>query len=277
MENPRIIFIGTPEFGAIILEKLVLANYKPVLVITNPDEPVGRKQVLTPPPVKLIAQKYGIPVIQKLEIKENPDLIIVAAYGKIIPKEILNTAKYGAINVHPSLLPKYRGASPIQTAILNGDKKTGVTIMLMDEKMDHGPILMNKEFGIMNNDSYKTLSEKLANMGAVLLIETIPRYLDREITPKEQEHSKATFTKIIKKDDGLIDWSKKPEDIERQIRAFNPWPGSFTFVEKNGKKLRVKILEAEVLDNKLVIKKVQPEGKKEMPYEEYLLGYPKIC
>jgi methionyl-tRNA formyltransferase len=285
MENPRIIFIGTPEFGAIILEKLIKANFAPVLVVTTPDKPVGRKQVVTPPPVKIMAQKYNIQIEQPERIKNyesrikelNPDLIIVAAYGQIVPKRILDIPRYGCLNVHPSLLPKYRGASPIQTTILNGDEKTGVTIMLMDKKMDHGQILAQQELEIpITNIQFPNLQNKLANLGAELLIDTIPKYINGEIKPKEQDHSQATFTKIIKKEDGLIDWSKKPEEIERQIRAFNPWPSTFTFIKKDDKQIRVKVLEAEIKDNKLVIKKVQLEGKKPMPYEEYLRTYPKL-
>jgi methionyl-tRNA formyltransferase len=273
--KPKIIFIGTPEFGAIILEELIKAKLAPILVITAPDKPVGRKQTITPPPVKLIAQKYNIPIIQKLEIKEKVDLIIVAAYGKIISKEILDIPKFGCLNVHPSLLPKYRGASPIQTAILNGDEKTGVTIMLMDEKMDHGPILASREYP-MTNDQYPKIHNDLARLGADLLIETIPKYINKEIKAKEQDHTKATFTKIIKKEDGQADWSKTPQEIERQIRAFSPWPSTFTFVKKDAKQIRVKVLEVEIKDNKLVIKKVQPEGKNAMNYQEYLKGYPKL-
>jgi len=284
MEIRKVVFIGTPEFGAVILEKLISSGLKPVLAITNPDEPVGRKQAMTPPPVKIIAQKYNLNIIQpskiknsKLEIKNfQPDLAVVAAYGQIIPKEILEIPKYGCLNVHPSLLPKYRGASPIQSAILNGDEKTGVTIMLMDKEMDHGPIIAQEEFRILNLD-FQKLHGKLAELGANLLIETIPKWLKGEIKAKEQDHSKATFTKILKKEDGEIDWSKSPEEIERKIRALNPWPGTFTFVKKNDKLLRVKILGAELKDKKLTIKKVQPEGKKEMDYKEYLLSYPKIC
>ncbi len=284
MENPKIIFIGTPKFGAIILEELIKANLAPILVITAPDKPAGRKQTITPPPVKLMAQKYNIEVEQPEKIRNidiskyrnlQPDMVVVAAYGKIISKEILDIPKFGCLNVHPSLLPKYRGASPIQTAILNGDSKTGVTIMLMDEKMDHGPILAQREYPIPN-DQYPIIHDELANLGAELLIEVIPKYINKEIKAKEQDHTKATFTKIIKKEDGLIDWKKRPEEIERQIRAYTPWPSTFTFVKKDAKQIRVKVLEVEIKDNKLVIKRVQPEGKNAMNYQEYLKGYPKL-
>jgi len=266
----KIIFMGTPEFGAIILEGLCQSEYKPILVITAPDKPAGRKQIITFLPVKIVAQKYNIPVSQPISLKNSscvdfliekgPDLIVVAAYGQILPKEILEIPQYGCLNVHPSLLPKYRGSSPIQYTILNGDKETGVTIILMDEKMDHGPILAAREleFSIFNYPSearvgdegeafsdlqFSNLHDKLADLGAKLLIETIPKWLAREIKPKPQDDSKATYTKILKKEDGKIDWKKSAEEIERQIRAFELWPGSFTIWEKikNKEPLKIKI------------------------------------
>ncbi len=281
---PKIVFIGTPEFGAIILEKLIANLYEPVLVITSPDKPVGRRQEMTPPPVKITAQKYNIPVEQPIKISSilykvlsiKPDIIITAAYGQIIPKNILDIPKYGSLNVHPSLLPKYRGSSPIQSAILEGERETGVSIMLMDEKMDHGKIVSSVKYQVSSIDTCKSLSEKLANAGANLLLKTIPSWIKGEIKAKDQNHEEATFTKILKKEDGEIDWNESPEKIDRKIRAYNPWPGAFTFVQKNGKVLRVKILKAELSEGNLTIKKVQPEGKKEMDYEEYLKGHSKF-
>ena len=261
-QDLKIIFIGTPEFGAIILEKLVNSEYKPVLVVTAPDKPVGRKQIITPPPTKISAQKHNIPVLQpeilansKSEIlNSKPDLIVVAAYGQILPKEILEIPKFGCLNVHPSLLPKYRGPSPIQTTILNGDGETGVTIMLMDEKVDHGKTISNFQFPISNKKiTYPELLKELAELGAKLLVETIPKWINGEIKPKPQDETKATYTKIIKKEDGRIDWNKSAEEIERQVRAFNPWPGTYGKYEvrsmkyKEKKERILKILEAEVL------------------------------
>ncbi len=293
-EKLKIIFLGTPEFGATILEGLIKNNYKPVLVITVPDKPIGRKQILTPPAVKTVAKKHKIPVLQPTKVLSikyqvinlKPDLVICAAYGKIIPKEILEIPKYGCLNVHPSLLPKYRGASPIQTAILNGDEKTGLTIILMDEKMDHGPILKSEVKSLKSKVTYEELLKGLASLSIDLLIEVIPKWVKGKIEPKAQNEEKATYTKIIKKEDGKINWSRPAEEIERQIRAFYPWPGSFTFWQKNDKTFRVKILEADVLKNKipsklcfkcgkdyLMIKKLQPEGKKPMTTEDFLRGY----
>lgn len=272
----KIIFMGTPEFGAIILEGLVKNDYKPILVITAPDKPVGRKQTLTSTPVKKIAKKYNIPVVHQLEeIKKiKPDLIIVAAYGQILPKEILEMPKYGCLNVHPSLLPKYRGASPIQTTILNGDKETGVTIILMDEKMDHGPIIAQTKYKIPDDINHKELDSTLAKQGATLLVKTLPKWINGEIEAKAQDEPKATYTKVLKKEDGKIDWSKSAGEIEKQIRAFYPWPGAFTFIKHKGKVLRVKILKADISkEDKLIIKKIQPEGKKAMSFEEFKRGY----
>jgi len=315
MKNVKIIFIGTGEFGAIILEKLIQTLYKPILVITQPDKPVGREQILTPPPVKLVAEKYNISVLQSekiLNLKSEilnlrPDLIIVAAYGQIIPKHILDIPKYGFINIHPSLLPRWRGSSPLQFTILNGDKETGVTIIKMDEKIEHGPIIANEKLKMKNEKlTYEELHNKLAELGAKLVIETIPKWLKGEIKPLPQEaqdENKATYTKILKKEDGKIDWSKSAEEIERQIRAFNPWPGSYTRIKnqelriKNLKILKVEILPTQTKTNKqigeifltddkkltiqtgqnyLILQKIQLEGKKPIAAEDFLLGHKDI-
>ena len=305
----KIIFIGTPKFASIILTRLIENKYKPVLAITALDKPVGRKQILTPSEVKLTCQKYKIPIIQPKKIKDstseikklNPDLIVLTAYGQIVPKDILDIAKYGAINIHPSLLPKYRGASPIQNTILNGDKKTGITIYLMDEKMDHGSILFNIEYLVPDKIYCEELLNNLAELGAKLLMDALPKIENKDIKPKKQDEKKATYTKIINKEDGHIGWKKPAEEIERHIRAFHIWPGSFTFWEKNDKMLRIKILKAEVKklsdndypfgkavaspenelliicrDNALSVLELQLEGKKPMSSTEFLKGYPDI-
>jgi len=302
--------MGTPEFSAIILKELCQSKYKPILVVTAPDKPVGRKQILTSPPVKVIAQKYEIPAAQPEKIASlkseilnlKPDLIVVAAYGQILPKEILEIPKFGCLNVHPSLLPRWRGPSPIQYTILNGDEKTGVTIILMDEKMDHGPILTNSKLQITNPKiTYLELHNKLAEIGAGLLLETIPKWIKGEIKPEPQDESKTTYTKILTREDGEIDWKKSAEDLEKQIRAFDPWPGSFTFWEiMKGKLLRIKIFKARVFtsptgktfsigkvlvvpQNKagvqcgkdfLLIEELQLEGQKPMESEKFLRGHP---
>ena len=305
----KIVFMGTPEFSAIILKGLCQVEYKPILVVTAPDKPVGRKQIITPPPVKTLAERYKIPVIQPDKILDSksqildskPDLIVVAAYGQILPKEILEIPKLGCLNVHPSLLPRWRGPSPIQYAILNGDKKTGVTIMLMDEKIDHGPILSQREIIIDEKETGKTLYEKLTNLGARLLSETIFQLEKGLIKPKSQNEEKATYSKVLVREDGKINWQNTAEEIERQIRAFDLWPGSFTFWEiMKGKLLRIKIFKAEVFKSPtgqtfsigkvlvvplnragvqsgkdfLLIEELQLEGQKTMESEEFLRGHP---
>jgi methionyl-tRNA formyltransferase len=306
----KIVFMGTPEFGAVILEGLLKGGYEPVLVVTETDKPVGRKQIITPPPVKIAAEKFNISIEQPEEIKNlklkiknlKPDLGIAAAYGKIIPKDILDIPKYGFINIHPSLLPKYRGPSPIQAAILNGDKETGVSIILMNEKMDSGDIISNSKFKIQNSNLTCTeLHNKLAESGTELLLETIPKWIKGEIKPVPQDESKATYTKILTKEDGRIDWKKTAEELERRVRAFDPWPGTHTFWQAmNNEIIRVKILKARVYQspaNKtypigkvlvvpqneigvqcgedfLVVEKLQMEGRGIMNSEEFLRGHP---
>jgi len=313
--KPKFIFFGTPDFSAIILKKLIENNYLPIAVFTALDKPVGRKRILKPSPVKVLAKKNGLLVFQpkkigddKLQIEKlKPDLIILSAYGQIIPKEILEIPKYGCLNVHPSLLPKYRGPSPIQTAILNGEEKTGVTIFMMDEKIDHGPIIAQKELEIKKYN-FKTLSKKLAELGADLLIEILPKYLANEIKPIPQDDSKATYTKIIKKEDGKINWQKTAEEIERMIRAYYPWPGTYTYIKSQIPSTKsqtqtqkmLKIIKAKVLKidhqketgtvfltekkepaiackkDALILKEVQFEGKKKISGKDLLNGYPWI-
>ena len=277
----KFVFFGTPEFAAIILEKLIKAELMPEAVICNPDKPTGRKQIITPPLVKVLAQKYGLTVYQPkdktelLEIVKNlqPDLAVTAAFGMIFPKEILEIPKYGFINVHPSLLPKYRGPTPIQTAILNGDKETGVSLFLIDEEMDHGPILAKRELEFpISNFQFPILSQKLAELGADLLIETLPKYINGEIKPQAQDESQATYTKKFSTQDAYIEpkdleiaqekGGDKAIEIERKIRALNPEPGTFTLSLSKGGLKRTKLLEAKIIDGRLKITKIQVEGGK---------------
>lgn len=253
----KILFFGTSEFAVPILEKLIENNYSIAAIITQPDKPTGRKQILTPSPVKILAQTHNLTILQPETLKEfsfnefpnliakikNLELIISASYGKIIPKYILDLPKYGSLNVHPSLLPKYRGPSPIQTAILNGDKETGVSIMLMDEKMDHGPIIA-QEIISLNDEAPKftQLHNKLSMVGANLLVNMIPKLIRREVKPISQDDAKATYTKIITREDGKINWDKSAEEIDRQIRAFNPWPGCWTIMNREKSPKRVKVI-----------------------------------
>lgn len=304
----KFIFIGTPEFGAIILEKLVAAGYQPDLVITETDKPVGRKHVLTCPPVKNFCQSCSISLLQPEKIEdclkdiENSkyDLGVVAAYGQILPKKILEIPKYGFINVHPSLLPKYRGPSPIQTAILNGDTKTGVTVMLLDDKMDHGGIISDAKFSIADKITFQELHNSLAEVGAKLLIETIPKWISGQINPLPQDDAAATYTKFLQKSDGRINWHKSALEIERQIRAFSSWPGSFSEYKEKSKPKLIKIWRAEVKEftkssplvlpgktflatnnqiavqtgkDYLIVKELQLEGGKRMSTEDFLKGH----
>ncbi|MFH1671203.1 MAG: methionyl-tRNA formyltransferase [Candidatus Portnoybacteria bacterium] len=273
----KVIFIGTSHFALPVLEGLVKNDYQILAVITAPDRPSGRKNQITPPPVKEIALKHKLRILQPEKISEiekeisqiNPDLIVVAAYGQIIPKGILDIPRFKSLNLHPSLLPKYRGPSPIQAAILNGDKITGATLMVMDEKMDHGPIVVQEEIEIKPEDNYQTLEKKLSQKSADLLIKNLPQYFNGKIKPKTQDETKTTYTKMLTRQDGEIDWGKSALENERKIRAFYPWPGAWTIM--GGK--RIKILKAKIIEDKLVPKIVQPEGKKPMAWDEFKKGH----
>jgi len=235
----KIIFLGTGRFRDIILEELPRSG-------------------------------YGIASRRLEEIKKiRPDLLIVANFGKIITKDILNVPVYGCLNVHPSLLPKYRGPSPVQTAILNGDKETGVSVIVMDEQIDHGPILAQKKTAIRPNETAEDLCQRLAVLGSEILTDVIADWVKGRKKPIPQDEKKSTYTKLLTRKDGEIDWKKSPQEIHRQIRAFSPWPGTYTFY--NGK--RLKILKASLEENKLIIQEVQPEGKKPMSFKDFLLGH----
>lgn len=270
--NRDFIFFGTDSFSIEVLKVLIQNGFKPKYCITQTDKPKGRKLILTPPEIKLFCEKENIEVLQfeKLEASEIPevDFYVVASYGKIIPKSVVEKPKLGALNVHPSLLPKYRGASPIETAILEDNKNTGVTIMLMDEKMDHGPLLSQKEYVFENWTTKEEARDVLAKLGGKMLVEIIEHI--ENIQPIEQDHKEATFTKMIKKTDGEI----LDTDLEKtkwlKFIAYNPWPGIFFFTEKG---TRVKITAAEYKEGKFNILKVIPEGKKEMDWKSFKNGY----
>lgn len=305
----KVIFMGTPELARTVLEKLIASKtYAPSLVITQPDRPVGRKHTLTPPPVKQCAEAHGIPVLQPQKIKdpeliariaaEEPDVIIVAAYGKIIPKEIIALPKRGILNVHTSLLPKYRGASPAQYAILSGDDITGATIMRIDEGLDTGPIISQNSIAIESNDTAETLLKKLAECGSELLMQTLPDWCDEKLEPYEQNHGVATLTKILSKEDGEIKAEYSAAYIERMIRAFTPWPGAYMRLAlKDGTAMMLKVIHARISpcetahapltlflttkkelclatrDQCLILETVQPEGKNPMSGNAFYLGY----
>jgi len=273
-------------------------------VVTQPDREKGRGRKIVFSPTKELALRHGLNLLQPEKAKEEtfqkalnglqPDLCVVVAYGQILPESILKMPKYGAVNVHASLLPKYRGAAPIARAVLNGDKVTGVTTMVMDEGMDTGDILLQSEVPIGTEDTCQTLHDRLADLGAGLLLETVEKMKSGSIRPVPQDHSEATYAPPLKKEDGRIDWKKAPEEIDRQVRAFNPWPGAFTSlgdrllrIYKGAARERVltgkagtvvwvgsDFIEVEAGKDAYLIKEVQLEGRKRMSIREFLSGHP---
>lgn len=249
MKKISLIFFGTEDFAATILQGLIdSSDFEIKLVITQPDKPVGRKQELRQPPVKILAEKYGLKIEQPDTLKNfnlptDADLGVAVQYGLLIPKHILETPLHGITNIHPSLLPKYRGASPIQSAILNGEIQTGVTVMKMDEGLDTGPILLQKQVKIEPNETYTTLAQKLAKIASCTLTEAIQGYVSGQIQPQAQDSALATNCREFKREDGQIDWSQSAVEIYNQWRAFQPWPGVFTEVTFGKKKIKIKILK----------------------------------
>ncbi|WP_096269936.1 methionyl-tRNA formyltransferase [Paucisalibacillus globulus] len=298
----RIVFMGTPDFSVPILNKLVHSEYEVVLVVTQPDRPKGRKKVITPPPVKIEAETHGIPVFQPEKIRHeyqeilnyNPDIIVTAAYGQILPNELLEGPSYGCINVHASLLPELRGGAPIHYAIMEGKNETGITIMYMVEKLDAGDILTQESIPIEKNDHVGSMHDKLSEVGAQLLMETLPKLFNGEIVPIKQDDSKATFASNIKREQERIDWNKSNIEIYNQIRGLHPWPVAFTTyqnqnmkiwwgepidVEYNGEPGEIITIDHNEAftvvcgDNKGIrITEIQPAGKKRMTVKDYLQG-----
>ncbi|PLT30115.1 methionyl-tRNA formyltransferase [Peribacillus deserti] len=299
----KIVFMGTPDFSVPVLRRILQDGYNVAAVVTQPDRPVGRKRILTPPPVKAEAVKHGIMVFQPEKIREeeelnkilelSPDLIITAAFGQILPKKLLDAPKYGCINVHASLLPELRGGAPIHYALIQGKEKTGITIMYMAEKLDAGDILSQAELKIEEEDNVGTLFDKLSVIGADLLSETIPKLLNHEITPIVQDDSQATFASNIKREQEKVDWTKTGEEIFNHIRGLNPWPVAFTTFGSevwklwNSQKIKSgrtgepgEILEVAedglivAAGNETAIKilELQPAGKKRMSVRDFLRG-----
>ena len=300
-KDVRFVYFGTPEFSAIVLDELESAGYLPSLIVTAPAKPKGRKLVLTQSEVHVWGNAHNIPVITPATLRgdeivsileqEHAHLFIVAAYGKLIPKTVLDIPSNGVINVHPSLLPKFRGSSPIESAILSDENCTGVTIMQLDEEMDHGPVIAQRERIIpVWPPRGSELTRDLAHFGGKLLADIIPEWLNG-LKAFPQDHSRATFTKKITKEDGLLELdpdirrysqsaidggtpSSAPTDalLYKKIRAYDGWPGTYFFVERNGKNVRVKVTDAKFEHNQLTLLRVIPEGKKEMSYEDFLRG-----
>lgn len=295
--------MGTPDFAVSSLDALIKAGFNVIGVVTQPDRPVGRKQVLTPPPVKEAALRHGLQVLQPEKIKTeealvevlslSPDLIVTAAYGQILPKKLLEAPEFGCINVHASLLPKYRGGAPIHKCIVEGEKESGVTIMYMVEALDAGDMLSKVVVPIEERDTVGTLHDKLAAAGSALLIETIPALLAGELTAEVQDHDAATIAPNIKRTDEQIDWSRSAEQIYNQVRGLNPWPVAFTRYQ--GKVWKIwwveKVVDA-AMDRQpgtilareedgliiacgsgaVKVTELQPEGKKRMSALDFLRG-----
>lgn len=302
----NLVFCGTPQFAVPTLEKLVQARFNVQLVLTQPDRPKGRGLGLVPSPVKQVADRLGLPIYQPEKIKQNEELrakleqiapaaIIVVGYGRIIPKWMLELPQQGNINLHASLLPKYRGAAPIQWAIANGEQVTGVTTMRINEGLDTGDILLQKELAILDEDTAETVSPRLAAIGADLMVETLRGLAESTISPIPQKDDEATLAPILKKEDGKIDFSRSVQEIYNRLRGFQPWPGSFTTFR--GKALNItaakpaigKVPQAElqVKDDRLFVGsgnstllellEVQPEGKKRISARDFMHGYrPKV-
>jgi methionyl-tRNA formyltransferase len=305
----RVIFMGTPEFAVPSLEHLILNQYQVVAVYTQPDRPAGRGRSLAPPPVKRAALAWKLPVVQPVNLRGSevvaqlvglhPDVIVVAAYGQILPRSVLDIPGYGCINIHPSLLPRFRGASPVAAAILAGDEFTGVTIMLMDAGLDTGPVLARAQIPVSGQDTTGSLTAKLSLISAQLLLEALPHWSEGELTPLPQNEDGATYCSSISKEEGEIDWHSPAIDIWRRVRAFQPWPGCYTTWQ--GRQLKIievvpMAAEADLEVGRVValtptmegseaafgvrtgdgilgVSKVQLEGKRAMSAAEFLRGH----
>lgn len=300
----KIVFMGSPEFSIPTLRMLV-ESYCVVGIITQPDRPAGRGNVLTESPVKVMAKKTGIEILQPERIKEKeaikhiqswqPDLFVVVAFGQILRQNILDLPRFGSINVHASLLPRWRGAAPIQAAILNGDKVTGVTIMMMDAGIDTGPIVFQREVVILPDDTAGSLAKRLAETGAESLIEILPKYLNRQIIPQAQDNTHASYAPMIKKEEGQLDFTLPADSLARRVRALNPWPGTFILYE--GAYLKVhrvhtiddnhaSVGKKTIINKKpaigtvkgwLILDEVQPASKKSMSGDVFLCGARHWC
>lgn len=298
----KIIFMGTPEFAVPSLDALLNSKHNVAAIATQPDKPAGREKRLTPPPVKVRALKAGLTVLQPERIKDegfiktlselNADIIVVAAFGKILPAKILHLPRYGCVNIHASLLPKYRGAAPINWAIINGEKETGITIMQMDEGLDTGGILLKERIPIAKDDTAGTLSVMLSQIGAKLLIKALEAIDVGNIKAIPQDNSKASFAPILNKGDGRIDWTREAEDIYNMVRGMDPWPGAFTYYkggvwrvwktavgnDKNETPGMVISIDGGKIDvacgkGVLSITEMQPANRKKMAASDFLRGH----
>jgi len=296
----KIIFFGTHNFATTILQGLIDSPFISVeLVVTQPDKPVGRKKILQKSPVKILAEQYNLPIIQPLSLKNyqlpitDYQVAIVAQYGLLIPKQLLDDSSHGFINIHTSLLPKYRGASPIQSALINGETETGVTIMKMDEGLDTGPIISQKSIEIESDDTYLELDKKLAETGKIALLEAFSKYINNELQPISQDNSQATTCKQFSREDGKINWNKTASQIYNQYRGLTPWPGVWTtWDDSRLKLLKIRPANIEIEAGKVMAKNakmyigcskntievldLQLEGKKAMKAKTFLTGFNNI-
>lgn len=279
-------FFGTSLFAVTVLSRLREHDFLPSLLITMPDQRQGRGLTFTSPPVKIWAQRYHVPVFQPETFQnieeecpgiKNTHVFIVASFGKILPKSILALPPRGVLNIHPSLLPKYRGPSPLQSAILADDHDTGVSIILLDEEMDHGPILAQEHVSITPwPPPAHVFEEKLAKAGGDLLATLLPEWVSGNITVHAQDHAHATYTKKIEKQDGELNLDENAYQNYLKICAFDPWPGTFFFINRREKKIRIKITKASYHDGQLIIERVIPEGGRDMSYQDFLRSQTKI-
>jgi methionyl-tRNA formyltransferase len=289
-KNISYAFFGTGALAESTLASLVRNGYSPKLIVTKPDAPQGRHMEMKSPHIKMWADLKGIPTFQPESLKNldnnSPlhtgtfDVFIVASYGKIIPEEILNIPTHGVLNVHPSLLPEYRGPSPIESALLDGKTTTGVSIIKLDKELDHGPIIVQNAFPVDTEATAGTLEVSCGQLGGDLLSQILPDYISGALLPKEQDHNKATFCKKIEKVLGEIQLTDSAEDVRRKFRALTPWPSLYFFQEHKGKNIRVKVTGVDLvtpIENvstaKDIIMSVIPEGKKEMDFESFKRGY----
>ena len=264
-------FLGTSHIAVYILDELEKAGFLPSLVIAPPDKPKGRGLRASPVPARAWAKSHGIPVHTELPNEHAKfDVCIVADFGKIIPKQILELPRRGFLNVHPSLLPRLRGASPIRTAILNDERETGVSIIKLDDEMDHGPLVAQKKVALPEWPIRASkLDEILMREGGRLLAQILPQWIAGEIEAQPQNHDVATFSEILKKEDGLINFRESPRKNLLKIYAYEGWPGTYAYFERAGKRIRVGVLDAHIENDELVLDVVKPEGKKEMRYEDF--------
>lgn len=296
----RIVYMGTPDFAVPCLLQLIASAHTVIGVFTQPDKPVGRKQIMTPPDVKVCALEHQIPVYQPNTLRDgkaseiirelDPDVIVVAAYGKIIPKDILGYPRYGCINIHGSLLPKYRGAAPIQWSVINGDAETGITIMQMNEGVDTGDILYQKAIPIGINDTAESMFEKLSVLGAEMILDVLDKLPSCELSPRNQDETQATYAPMLSKEIAAIDWNKPSALVHDLVRGLYSWPIAYTYLD--GKKLKIyrtspcdkcaevgRVIATDPLtvacgEGSVIIHELQLEGKKRMDAATFLIGHP---